>query len=51
MYILKAAQHKNEISQLRNILSDVYDDAIYIVTWAEELLQKIFDNRNDYIDL
>ena len=51
MYILKAAQHKNEISQLRNILSDVYDDAIYIVTWAEELLQKILDNRTAFIEI
>ena len=51
MYILKAAQHKNEISQLRNILSDVYDDAIYIVTWAEELLQKILNTRINEIDI
>jgi len=51
-YILKAGQHKNEISQLRNILGDINnDDAIYIVSWAQELLQKIIDNRNTEIDL
>ena len=51
MYISKAGQHKNEISQLRNILGDIYDDATYIVTWAEELLQKLLDNRNTSIDI
>ena len=50
-YILKAAQHKNEFLQLRNIMSDVYDDAVYIVTWAEELLQKLLDNRTTFIEV
>jgi hypothetical protein len=51
MYILKAGQHKNEISQLRNILGDIYDDATYIMSWAQELLQKILDTRNIAIDV
>jgi hypothetical protein len=48
-YILKAGQHKNEISQLICIPDDIHDDAIYIVTWAEELFQKILDTRSNEI--
>jgi hypothetical protein len=51
MYISKARQHKNEILQLRNILGDIYDDATYIMSWTEELLQKILETRNIAIDV
>ena len=51
MYILKSGEHKNEISQLINIPCDIRDDALYIVTWAQEVLQKILDNRNIAIDI
>ena len=51
MYILKACEHKNEISQLINIPIDISSDAIYIITWAEEVLQKILENRNTSIDI
>ena len=51
MYILKACEHKNEISQLINIPIDISSDAIYIITWAEEVLQKILENRNTAIDI
>jgi hypothetical protein len=51
MYILKSGEHKNEISQLINIPGDIRDDALYIVTWAEEVLQKILDNHNTSIDI
>jgi hypothetical protein len=51
MYILKAGQHKNEISQLISIPGDIFDDAIYIVTWAEEVFQKILNTHNTSIDI
>ena len=50
-YILKAGQHKNEISQLIIIPCDIRYDALYIVTWAEELFQKILNTRINEIDI
>jgi hypothetical protein len=50
-YILKAGQHKNEISQLIIIPGDIRYDALYIVTWAEELFQKILNTRINEIDI